>query len=225
MMGRPAVQAPPAVSARHLEAAQYLYERLPEWNQTDEAFRELRDAFPGFLLKEVFVKVAAVVGLYGIQRLSVPRMAVKLTGTLKEIGTREVTAALVENEIAPLAVNGRQIRYRSFASKFAHFFLQSHSGDCVPIYDQHSVRLVAMHSGRSEAVAGRDYVTFAEAHATVRNRNGLTCTNKQLDQYLWMAGVLGKGKPDAAEPRNDELRLLLARDAEAQRVRDVILGD
>lgn len=216
---------PPPVTARHLEAAQYLYDHLPEWNQSDAAFIALRDAHPGFSLRDTFLKVAAVVGLYGIQRLHVPAMAVQLANRLNGGETYDVTPEFVENDIAPLQTGKRKVRYRSFASKFAHFFLPSANGDCVPIYDQHSVRLVALHSGRTLARTGRDYIAFADAHTEVRKRNGLTCTNKKLDQYLWIAGVLGKARLSPPPLAYQELRQLLDRDATAREWRDTILGD
>lgn len=224
-MGTPSSQEPPRVTARHLDAAQYLYDRLPEWNQTDAAFAALRDALPGFSLRDTFLKVAAVVGLYGIQRLYAPAMAVKLAQTLKRIDTSQITAVVVENEIAPLEINDKEIHHRSFASKFAHFFLPPAHGDRVPVYDEHSTRLVALHSGRTVARTRRNYVEFVEAHTELRGRNGLTCTNKQLDQYLWLAGIFGKSRPGPVELKYEELTQLLARDADAQRSRDIILDN
>jgi hypothetical protein len=73
---------------------------------------------------------------------------------------------------------------RSFAAKFAHFFIDSEK---FPIYDSYAVRMVTYHlEGRAQGAT--PYETFVSGFTQLRESLGFPVTARELDRYLWLAG-------------------------------------
>ena len=93
-------------------------------------------------------------------------------------------------EIARLPENDGQEanrRYHSFAAKFAHFFIDP---ERFPVMDSYAVKMVKFHLGRRNYFENRDqpYAAFVENFKKLKDFGGLNVSNRELDQYLWIAG-------------------------------------
>ena len=86
--------------------------------------------------------------------------------------------------IAPITVGDHQKWHWSFASKFAHWFIEG----SLPIYDQWAVKAVAFHFGkiRWRTTAYRDLAEHIDA---LKEASGLSCTTSEMDRYLWLSGM------------------------------------
>lgn len=171
------------LSMSQIEAANRLHNKLLQWQITDQALHALHVNLPGFDIEVTLLKVVAINQLYGTNVYAVIRMAQHVTEVM-QVANRMEDADLVK-ELASL--NGR--KHRSFASKFAHFFINM---ERFPIYDSFAVKMVAYHLGGQGGEAGdsaHPYRTFVENIHRLKSYAGLSCTTKELDHYLWLAGL------------------------------------
>src|SRR5260221_11619680 len=170
------------LSMPQIEAANRLHRQLPQWQITDYALHALQVHFPGFDAEATLLKVVAVNQLYGTNVYAVIRMAQHIAKVMSEADNME-DADLVE-KLASLT--GR--KHLSFASKFAHFFIDM---ERFPIFDSFAVKMVAYHLGMQGQVkdSAHPYRAFVENIHRLKRYAGLSCTTKELDRYLWLAGL------------------------------------
>ena len=170
-----------------IAAAHRIYALTTQWQHTQRAFELLRERVPGFDLAACLLKVAAVNQLYGTNVYAVGRMAEHVAGIMAAppddlIDLVEMIACL------PPAEGQKQThRHWSFASKFAHFFVD----DRIPIYDWYVWEMVRFHLGAGfiPGDPAKPYRSLAENLARLRSLFGITCSAGELDCYLWLAGV------------------------------------
>lgn len=169
-------------------AAGALQASLAQWNTTDDALGLLRQALPGFGPTETLLKVVAVNALYGTNVLALIRAAKHVEQVLGSADFAQAGPELVESlaEI-PTTSHARPRRYVSFASKFAHFFCNP---ERFPIFDSYAERMVLLHLG-SIAIRNpsRPYEAFTTNLETLKRQYGLTFSFRELDRYLWIAGL------------------------------------
>ena len=148
----------------------------------DCALHALHVHFPGFDAEATLLKVVAVNQLYGTNVYAVIRMSQHIAEVMPEANNIE-DADLVE-KLASLT--GR--KHLSFASKFAHFFIDM---ERFPIYDSFAVKMVAYHLGKQGQFTStaHPYQAFLENINRLKERAHLSCTSKELDRYLWLAGL------------------------------------
>lgn len=200
--------APPItpVTPAQIEAARSLHNRLPNWAATDRAFEQLRRHF-GWDRESCILKAAAINDLYSTRVYAIWRMAEHLMHVMAD--PPDDPAALVE-AIAKLPMDDGTVprKHWSFASKVGHFFVD---GDRIPIYDSFCREMIAYHLGSSRysTDAINPYGAFITNLSCLRDESNLSCTSRDLDRYLWLAGQyrawLENG--ENATP-NTELRLL-----------------
>src|SRR5260221_10321553 len=200
------------LSMPQIEAANRLHQQLPQWQVTDRALHALKVHFPGFDAEATLLKVVAVNQLYGTNVYAVIRMAQHIAKVMSEADNME-NADLVE-KLASLT--GR--KHLSFASKFAHFFIDM---ERFPIYDSFAVKMVAYHLGRQGQVINvvHPYQAFIENINRLKERAHLSCTSKELDRYLWLAGLYQEWLGSSAPQINVEVAQLfksLSSDAAAE---------
>ena len=106
------------LTAAQISVAGRLHQRLAFWPATDSALDDLAERFPAFDLSACLLKTVAVNQLYGTRVLAIPRMAQHVADVMRDPGREN----LVE-ELAILSSRGKERRHLSFASKFAHFFV------------------------------------------------------------------------------------------------------
>ncbi|GHO89165.1 hypothetical protein [Dictyobacter formicarum] len=165
-----------------IDVANRLHQQLRQWKDTDQALEALHIRFPGFDMDSTLLKVVAINQLYGTQIYMVVPMARHVTEVMRAADGLEDTE-LVE-QIA--AFSGR--KHLSFASKFAHFFIHM---ERFPIYDSFARKMVAHHLGAYGRAIGTTspYKAFVENIERLKQRAALSCSNKELDRYLWLAGL------------------------------------
>ncbi len=133
MTKKPAVP----LERRQMEVALQLYQKCKGWQATDETLDSLARSFPDFDFKSILLKAAAVNALYGTQVYAVAEVAEHLCNVLRNT-TLPATPALVEELAKVKFVKGSKHitwTFRSFASKFAHFFIDPNQ---FPIYDSYA---------------------------------------------------------------------------------------
>src|SRR5260221_751585 len=157
-----------------IEAASRLHRQLLQWQITDCALHALHVHFPGFDAEATLLKVVAVNQLYGTNVYAVIRMAQHIAKVMSEADNME-DADLVE-KLASLTAR----KHRSFASKFAHFFIDM---ERFPIYDTYAVKMVAYHLGKQEQDmdTAHPYRAFTENINRLKRYAQLSCTTRELD--------------------------------------------
>ncbi len=198
---------PVRISADQIAAAAGLSDVMDPWRVTDGALNALRTRFPEFDLQACALKVCAINSLYNTNLYAIWSMAEHCSSVMTGDSPPE-GPALVD----ALALLGRR-RHISFASKFAHFFVNS---EAYPIYDYYAVKMVA-HVLQSRRVWPNDYSEFFAWVSQVREVTGCPCTLKELDQYLWLGGMYREflSKDDAKLSRN-VMSLFRSQDSKTQ---------
>jgi hypothetical protein len=142
---------------------------------------------PGRDQESILVKVATLNQLYGTNVYAVVRMAEHIVSVWAS--DPDWTYATVERVAAlpPSETQKRARRHRSFASKFAHFFVDAKR---FPLYDSYAVKMLRVHLGKGALAAATSptYGSFADAFFRLRDESGLRCRVVELDKYLWLAG-------------------------------------
>ena len=206
----PAARGANGAGARHLrirpltreriDAAVRLHEdHLPQWRGADAALKAVKAAFGAdFSYAPNLVRVATVNTLYGTNLKATHRMARHLAGILPRAAELLDPAQLVEAlaTLPPLAGEAPR-RHRSFASKFCHFFVNA---DRYPIFDTAARDAIRLHLGPGAArQAETGYAGFCGALAQLKATYDLAVPVRDLDRYLWIAGmylVFARGRRD-----------------------------
>jgi hypothetical protein len=200
-----------------VDAATRIHNRLASWKATDAALDELARSMPGFSLGECLVKASAINQLYGTNVYALGRMAEHLAQVLKEAQSDD----LVER-LATLNTNGKPRRHLSFASKFAHFYIDK---DCFPICDSYAIERLRFHLAgvRLPTDNPPQYAEYVAAHQALISLCGLGCTGRELDRYLWVGGLYRAWSRNYDAPINVEVRtLFLESDEDAALRQDLI---
>ncbi len=187
-MARPTA-APAPLHAKAVEAATQLFEQhLPQWRAADAALAKAKDALPDFSVETNLLKVAAVNALYGTNLRAIHRMAIHIAEVLAYGDATQNGTVLVEALAAMPLRPGERIRtHRSFASKFAHFFIDE---DRFPIMDGAACDALRLHLGRARTQGiSTNYRAFVSSVTALRRVYGLRVPNRDLDRYLWIRGM------------------------------------
>jgi hypothetical protein len=193
-----------------LTAAKRLYGELKQWQATNRALAALGQHFPDFDIESTLLKVAAVNQLYGTNVYAVVRMAERVSHVMATDAKALTDELLVERLAAlpPLAGQPHERKHISFASKFAHFFVDA---ERFPIYDSYAVKMVEYHLGPSERLSDpqHPYQAFVQNLRQLKQRDRITCTSQELDAYLWLAGLYWEKRRSAKPQINTEVARLL----------------
>ena len=177
-----------------IEAANELHLRLEQWRITDKTLRDLHERFPGFDIEATLLKVVAVNQLYGTNVYAVDRMAKHIVEIMHaDMPSEDVK--LVEMLAALPALPAKiQRNHISFASKFAHFFIDK---ERFPIFDSYAEDMVKFHLSGQEYVKYKKYPypAFVQNIMILKNHIQGSCTYEALDCYLWLAGCFWRCNP------------------------------
>ncbi|HUT59027.1 MAG TPA: hypothetical protein VNA25_14355 [Phycisphaerae bacterium] len=174
----------------HIGAANRCHKQLGQWQAIDRALDALAERFPEFDGDSVLLKATAINALYGTNVMAIWRMADHVRKVIAETDLPSAGPQLVER-LAALPKAPRQKkdrRHLSFASKFTHFFVDR---DRFPMMDKYTAKMVRFHLGRRQIIRdpARPYSAFCENLKRLRSLAGLTCFTRELDHYLWLAGL------------------------------------
>jgi len=188
------------LSERQVAAANRIYLRLERWQITDRALRMLAGSCPEFGPEETLLKVVAINGLYATNVYAIDRMADHIRHIVQATDIPSSGPELVERIAAlPQTRDQKSERHHtSFASKFAHFFVDS---ERFPIYDSVANDMARLHLGREHWVQDTEHVyeAFVSNIQNLKLLARLSVSNRELDRYLWIAGQFRKwqaGKRD-----------------------------
>ena len=143
---------------------------------------------PDFDPAAVLLKVVAVNSLYGTNVYAVDRAAQHICEVLDGVELASVVPQLGEDIAAiPPLPGGNVSRYRSFASKFAHFFIDH---DRFPIHGSFAAKMLRAHLGRDAPApdSGATYMTIEAAFRRLAHSAGLQLDSRRLVRYLWIVG-------------------------------------
>jgi hypothetical protein len=167
-----------------VDAAMRLYGSWEGWQIVDGAFASLHRSFPGFDPQSTLLKATVVNALYGTNVYAIAEMAEHVGKLMRARGSLPADVDLVEQLASPPRLNRR---FYSFASKFAHFFIDAEQ---FPIYDSYVVRMVTCHLGKASCPNDKDhlYRSFVTNFMRLKESIDFPATNYELDRYLWLAG-------------------------------------
>lgn len=163
------------LTAAQIEAANTLYGRSRTWRFVDGTFAELRRRLPGFSLEAVLINAMAINQTYSTNVFALPAAALHIAGVLARTDVAAASPGLVE-ALAAVPTTGKQRRFRSFASKFAHVFIDP---ERFPIMDSVATETIRWHLGGAAAPA--DYVAFVAQIEALERGSGLRVPRPQLD--------------------------------------------
>ncbi len=148
---------------------------------------------------EVLIKTCALDALYGtrVRRIDRQRVVDHLHCTLANCDHQQVTTAdpkLVEDLAAVELADKTKRHYTSFASKYAHFFVNPR----FPILDRFAVFGLRECLGRKALRLNPRYTAFAQAFSTFAQ--GLDSDTRRLDHYLWLTGQYHRRNEERINP-------------------------
>jgi len=196
------------LGAGQIEAANRLFNRLDQWRAAMRAAQTLSDKVPGFSEDAVILKIVATRSLFGGGMHSLMTMARHVERVLGSADPAISPPELVERLAELPAPKGQpRRRHHSFASKFAHYFIDP---DRFPIYDPFTSRMVAYHLGPRNRVVdeAHRYREFVANFRRLRGLSGFKGRKRELDRYLWVAGQFQQWKAKPRSRINPELRAL-----------------
>lgn len=206
-----------ALTAEQVAAATRLHARLTSWRATDAALDLLAQSVPGFDLSACLIKAAAINQLYGTNVYALTRVGAHVAGVMATPDGDQ----LVER-LAAVSSEGRVRRHLSFASKFAHFFVDK---DRFPIFDSYAVRGLRHHLDGTRLPYDDPpaYADYVEALCALTALSGLECSGRELDRYLWLSGLYRAWRRDAEAQINVEARDLFIRAEREPEIRGDLL--
>ncbi|CAN5628010.1 hypothetical protein BH09ACT8_BH09ACT8_61520 [soil metagenome] len=189
-----------------VEAAQAIYSTYtPSWRRVDAALTALAATMPDFNADAVLLKAVVVNSLYGTNVYAIDHTAQHVFHVLDGVELSSAGAELVEAMATVRLPEGKTIRYRSFASKFAHFFIDN---DRFPIHDSFAAKMLREHLGKDAPTpdSGATYMSIEAAFRALAYSAGLGSDTRGLDRYLWMIGQYRDWTKRPSAQINSELR-------------------
>lgn len=176
-----------AVTPERLAAAGSLYARLEGWQAMVAVLDELHETHPSNEeFKSVLLKACVLNQLYATNVFAIFDMAAhicEVVGAHPDLPGRSLVP-----KIAHMKFGEKERRFVSFASKYAHFFIDP---SVFPIVDYYAswalATLLGETSSRAE-VWRRDYLLFCGQVDLLKERDEITVSLRELDQYLWLYG-------------------------------------
>lgn len=178
------------LSRSQVIAANRLHASLKRWRRGERALESLKERFPGFGQEATLLKAVAINSLYGTNVFAIARLAERVSRVLVRTKIGRAGPDLVESiAILPSEdADQEERRFISFASKFAHFFIDS---DRFPICDSYAAAMLKFHlkGTTSTQVNTPSYSQFVVDFFALKESVRLSCSTRQLDHYLWLAGL------------------------------------
>ncbi len=189
-----------------LEAAKRLHSSLQQWKLKDEALAWVSLQLPGFAPREALIKATVINALYGTNVIAIVPVALHVSEVLEKHSLASPGPELVETlACLPEEAGKKYPHFHSFASKFAHFFIDA---ERFPIMDSYSVRMVRLHLGKGNYASNKDhpYLAFFANFENLRTNIDHQFSNRDLDHYLWVSGEYLLWQKDHEVAVNAELR-------------------
>ncbi len=166
------------ITVAQIAAANALWESVPSWVCSYSALNLLARQLPDHDNDSCFLKTVAINGIFNtfvFDLIGMARHVHKILSNPRKASGPELIDAL--------AANGKM--YRSFASKYGHFFVDR---DKFPILDQYVLKSLAHHRGERK-VSPSSYKEFHTSFLQLHEVCEISYGNKEIDQYLWISGM------------------------------------
>ena len=224
-MARRGVSAVTPIRHGQIDAAAELFGRLIIWGATNEVLLGLAEKHPGSSVADVSIKAKAVNNFYGthVAAYKMESLVEQISAALESPG-----GVADEEDVERMGTfrnpdTGEAVsRHFSFASKYAHFFIDRKR---FFILDSLGQEVVKRHgAGRIREFEGR-YVDFV--HWVRRLTEGLPeedQTPERVDYFYWLRGMFDRDG-ELKDEINLEARLVLGSgDPEVRRLVGELLG-
>jgi hypothetical protein len=190
------------LTMRQIEAVERLFPKLKEWQRPLAALEMLAEKVSGFDTSATLLKTVAVNELMATQIYALVAMAAHVQDALDGVDLTKAGPELVD-KIADFEHKEKKRACLSFASKFAHFFVDPNR---FPMKDKYATKMLKFHLGTRKntkvSKGSKDtkdtYAAFISGIEELRRRDGLESLSfATLDHYLWFAGKYraSLGKP------------------------------
>ena len=193
------------------------------WGDTwiGEEIKQLKKAFPNSL-EAIRIKAIVLNTLYGTNVIAITKVADCVHQVLSR--PNHLTGVdLIEELVDEIRKVTNKTNY-SFASKYAHFFIDS----SIPILDWFAEFMLGRHlDDEMRSKANTRYRKFAEDIEALKRVSALNCDCAELDSYLWVAGEYWYWKDHPTYGINGDLRLSfenLDKDTARESPLSVLLG-
>jgi len=202
------------LTAEQLDAATRLHVRLVSWKATDAALDLLAKRIPEFDFGACLIKASAVNQLYGTNVYALNRVCAHVSDVMKSPDADD----LVER-IATFREGEKTKHYVSFASKFAHFFIDK---DAYPVFDSYALQGLRHHLAgvRFPTDGSPPYADYVAGLASLKTLASLSCSGRELDRYLWLSGLYRAWSNNPKAPINLEARSVFDRKSEDPAIND-----
>jgi hypothetical protein len=208
---RPAATLRNALAQAHVEAASSLFARVENWQLEEDVLCTLATSLPSNCdPAHVLPKAATLNSLYATNVFAITDMA-RHIATIFGDSRRRSRVELVSS-IACLPLDGKTRHFRSFASKYCHFFVDA---EAFPIMDSYAQRALTHHLDTKIA----DYGTWLNAIEELRQAANLCSSYRELDHYLWLLGQWLRHTEDPDAHLNSHAKRLFGDPAAASLVR------
>jgi hypothetical protein len=196
------------LSAEQIKAATDCWQLVERWQLIARSLCLLDKKVPGFSPEACLLKVTTLNAIYSTNIKAVVRMAEHVHSELSKQTAEKAEVELVERLaiLPPAREAGRSRNNIVFASKFAHFFIDAES---FPLRDSIALKMLKYHFGSRNYKDDRShpYVSFVTHFHKLKEICQLTVSNRELDQYLWLAGQYRKWKKNLKGINSDALDL------------------
>jgi hypothetical protein len=183
------------IRPEQIDEATWIHNHTPQRVESDQVLDLLRTDVPGWAPAALWPKVICLDRFYGTRNHHLPETVRWLSKQLPKVTEEHPgNAVAVVRAIARVPVNGNHIWYWSFASKFAHFFVDP---DGAPIYDSWTTRALDHYLGGLRRGTDKRfwYRYHVEQVDRLRAKYNLSCTVRELDRFLFFSGhYWGKAK-------------------------------
>jgi len=192
-----------------IRIAKRLHDQMPRWVITNKSLDILCRKFPKFDEKSTLIKAVVINSLFGTNVFAIERMSEHIKKVIERTDLRSAGPELVE-AIALLPKTKGQMKsrqYISFASKFSHFFINNKR---FPILDSYAKIMLRYHLGRANFIENKkhQYTAFVENFNKLRELAYLDVSTRELDHYLWIAGLYRAWKKNPKKRINVDARSL-----------------
>ena len=191
-------------SAAEIERCLKIWDESPEYekyrHQEKSVVMLFREQYPkNTILEEVLIKACVLNDFYGTLIRNVYSVALNIVKQNIDESLANADVGIVD-KIARVTINGKEIRFYSFATKYC----SQHRPDVFPIYDSFVDKVLVhfrnedkFYEFKNEKL--RCYETFNNVILEFRKFYKLEQFSlKQLDQYLWTIG-----KENFSTPKKD----------------------
>jgi len=167
------------ITKTKIQGAQDLWNRIPAYAYTDASLQALAVRFPENDRESCLLKAAALNALYNTNVRHIVDVAEHIHRVLN--AANQPKGPELVNRMAET----RTGNLRSFASKYAHFFLDPNS---YPIYDKYTLISLRLHLGHNLAEP-KSYSQYNDWFQRLISLTEQSFSIKQIDTYLWFSGM------------------------------------